>query len=535
MMKKLILILVALMPLPLLCQKTETGVITGEKTIGIRLTDSSDIKGTELLFNERIQWVSPDTTTGFLTLLTRGLSKNGKWLDNNGSLLQYDMNNGKILWSRPFNYLTGNLQQLSGALIMTVNNKSYCLDVLSGEEKWEVKNNIYLADPQYNIGIGYKFRTSTGYTNELEGIDLADGTVKWRRDLNREYSWNDAFFSNDSTLIILAAGIHALDPRSGEGWDYNTLTGKKDYRETAAVNALGVAAGLLTGNFFMATGSNLVRDMISNVIADSSSFYFASAERIARIDRFTGRVIWEYPFPGEIASNSVIFINDTLVCMINKGMANMGAKQISIGKPFVAAFGRHDGKSEYFSLIASDDDPVLSSANLNGEIWLVFKNRIMKFSVENGEITAQKDFTAETFGELRYFIGSQVFTRMGDGTLVGLTGTDTTKMFVYNSQGKIFSIDPVLEVADTLEASEMGIRYLWYDNYYFIYLDGKTYVIDIDGQPVAVIDASSGSFIEGNKFYSKNEKSIIAVDIESILPDRVTEVETPQEIIGSGL
>jgi outer membrane protein assembly factor BamB len=88
-------------------------------------------------------------------------------------------------------------------------NESYCLDTNKGNELWEVKNNIYFVDPTVNIGVGSKFKSSTGYSNELEGIDLKNGNVVWRRNLNRDYGWNDVFYTNDSNMILFNAGLHA--------------------------------------------------------------------------------------------------------------------------------------------------------------------------------------------------------------------------------------------------------------------------------------------------------------------------------------
>lgn len=51
----------------------------------------------------------------------------------------------------------------------------------------------------------------------LEGIDLNNGQVLWKRELNGEYGWNDVFYTNDSTLVVAAAGLHSLDTKTGKG------------------------------------------------------------------------------------------------------------------------------------------------------------------------------------------------------------------------------------------------------------------------------------------------------------------------------
>jgi len=225
-MRKIILGLSLLITITGFSQKSQIQVLNNDKTLGKILVDSSDIKGFEYVFPERIHETFIDTTTGFLTVQLRGLRKE-KWLSNTGNIIQFDIENQKVLWSKKIAYQSSNLQQFSKTMIYTVANKSYCLDINTGNELWEVKNNIYFVDPIDNIGIGYKFKSSTGYSNELEGIDLKNGNVVWKRDLNREYGWNDVYYTNDSTMIVVAAGLHAINIKTGKGWDYNTITGKK--------------------------------------------------------------------------------------------------------------------------------------------------------------------------------------------------------------------------------------------------------------------------------------------------------------------
>ena len=466
-------------------------VLHNEKIIGRTLLDSTDIKGTEYIFPERIHETFLDTTNGFLTVQLRGLRKE-KWLSNKGNILQYDLNNKNLLWSKKIAYQTSSLQQFSNTMIFTVANKSNCLDIKTGNEIWEVKNNIYYVDPVDNIGIGYRFKSSTGYSNELEGIDLKSGNVIWKRDLNREYGWNDVFYTN-------------------------TITGKKDYTGTAAANAVGVAAGLLTGTFVMSTGHNLVRDVVSNSLVDSLYIYLASKEQLVKIDKQTGEVAWNYPFPNDLASKSSIFMNDSVVFMVNKGYAFMGYRQLDFGKPFIAAFDRETGKQKYLSLINVKKDPILGFKILQEEVYLVFKNRIAKYSIQTGNQILEKEFPEDNFRELKYFVGNQVFVTNDNNDLVSLPQSDTSKVFVFTNQGKTLSIDSQLNVADTIDYEDLSIYYLRTADLKFIAKDKQTLIIDNEGKQIAEIEASTNAFLIGDTLYDKRDKSFIAIDLKEII------------------
>jgi outer membrane protein assembly factor BamB len=516
-MKKTILGFFLLITISGYSQKNQIQVSSNEKILGKSLVDNSVINGHEYVFSERIHETFLDTITGFLTVQLRGLSKNGKWLNNTGKIVQYDIKNQKVLWSKKIAYQTSHLQQFNKTMIYTVGNKSYCLDINSGNELWDVKNNIYFVDPVDNIGIGYKFKRSTGYSNELEGINLKNGNVLWKRDLNREYGWNDVFYINDSTMIVVAAGLHAVNINTGKGWDYNTITGKKDYTGTAAVNAVGAVAGLLTGTFVMSTGHNLVRNLVSNTIVDSSNIYFASKEQLVKIDKQSGEVVWKFPFPNDLASKSSIFMNDSLIFMINKGIAFMGNRQLDFGKPFFAAFNRQTGKQVFLSVINVKDDPILSSQIHDEEIFLVFKNKIVKYSMETGAEIIEKEFSKDNFGELKYFVGNQVFITDNNGDLLNLLQSDSTKVYVFTSQGKTLSLDENLNVTKTIDYGDLSIYYRRTVDFKFIAKDKNTLIVNNEGKKIAEVEVTSNAFMIGNTLYDTQDNRFIAIDLNEII------------------
>ncbi len=491
-------------------------ILHNEKVVGKNFIDNTEIRGVEYIFPERIHKTFLDTTNGFLTIQLRKLRKE-KWLSNTGNILQYDLNNEKLLWSKKIAYQTSSLQQFSNTMIFTIANKSNCLDITTGNEIWEVKNNIYYVDPIDNIGIGYRFKNSTDYSNELEGIDLKNGNVIWNRDLNREYGWNDIFYTNDSIMIIVAAGLHSININNGEGWDYNTITGKKDYTGTVAANAVGIAAGLLTGTFITSTGYNLVRDVVSNCLVDSSYIYFASKEQLSKIDKQTGKIVWCNPFPKDLASKSALFMNDSAVYMVNKGYAFMGQRRLDFGKPFISAFDRETGKQKYLILINVINDPILGSHLLQDELYLIFKNRIAKYSIQTGSQIIEKEFPEEDFGNLKYFVGNQVFVTNENNDLISLTQSDTSKVFVFTNQGKTLSIDNQLNVKDTIDYEELSIYYLRTADYKFITKNNQTLIIDNDGKRIAEIEATSNAFLIGERLYDKRDKSFLAIDLKDII------------------
>lgn len=497
-------------------QKNDFQVLSYEIILGKNLLTNSEIKGIQYIFPDRIHETFIDTISNYLTVQLRGLRKE-KWLNNKGIILQYDLSNKKLLWSKKIAYRISSLQQFTNTMIFTFALKNYYLDLNTGVELWELKNNIFYVDPIGNIGFAYRLKSSAGNSNELVGINLESGNPIWKRKLNREYGWNDLFYTNDSTMIVVAAGLHSININSGKGWDYNTITGKKDYTGTAIANAAGVATGLLTGTFVIATGHNLVRDLVSNVLLDSSYIYLASKEQLAKIDKQTGEIVWKNPFPKDFSSKSFIFINDSLVYMINYGFAFMGNRQLNFGKPFIAAYDRLTGNQKYFSFLDVKDEPILDFQVLNNEIFLVFKNRIAKYSKETGVLIIERDFPDDSFGELEYFVGNQVFVKSDNDDLISLHQSDTNKVFVFTNQGKTLSVDKQLNISKTIEYEDLSIYSLSLKDYKFLVKSNKTIIIDSKGKRVAEMDISSNAFLIGETLYDIQNDSLLAIDLKEIV------------------
>jgi len=500
-------------------QKNKFKVNTTNTILGKNLITNSDIYGIKYNFSERVHKTYLDTISDFLTVQLRGVSKNGKWLDNKGTILQYDLKNKKPLWTKKIMYQANSLQQFSNTIIFTKMNKSFCLNTFTGNELWQVKNDVYYVDPKNNIGIGYNSKNSSSYSNKLEGIDLKNGNVIWEKELNREYGWNGVYHTNDSTIIVVAAGLHAINTKNGKGWDYNTTTGKKNYTVPVGANVVGAVAGLLTGTIVTSVGHNLVRDVISNTLIDSSFIYFSSKEQLAKVGKLTGKVVWKYPFAKDLASKSSIFLNDSLVFLINRGIAYMGYRQLSFGKPFIAAFDKQTGKKKFLTLTKDKNDPILSYKIFNNDIYLVFKNHLAKYSKDTGELIKDKVYSKDSIGELRYFVGNQVFIKNKNDYFVSLNKSYKNKIFIFTSLGKILSIDNQLNIINKLDYKNLSIDYLHVKNYKFIAKNNKTLIINNRGKTVAEIKATSKAYLIKNTLYDKQNDNFIAIDLKDILKD----------------
>jgi outer membrane protein assembly factor BamB len=516
-MDKIILILaVIFLASPQAFTQKEMTVLSNSMNIGKNLVTGEPVLANEYTLSERIHDFQIDTLNKYMTIQLRGLSKNGKWLDNMGYVVRYDLEEKKVLWYKHIAYENSNIEQYGGVTLYTTGPISYCLNNETGEQIWKVENSLIIADPFKKIGIGYKVQAYEGLENMLEGIDLTTGKPIWQREISREYSWNDVFYLNDSTLLISASGLHTVNIYDGTGWDYYTVTGKKDYTASTVGTGVGIISGLLTGVYSVSTGHNLVRDVCSNVFVDSANIYFASREHLAKLNR-NGEVLWQKSLPDDLTSKSLIFTHDTDIIMVNKGCAYMGYRQLDFGTPFIASFDINNGEQNFLKTVSRGKKEIIKGIDfIDGDLILVFKDHISKYSINDGESIIDQQFNIEKSGVLFYFVSDQVFVQR-DSLFISLPDLDSTKHYLYTESGRILVLNSDLEIGNEIEPEDCYLFYLDKNDKKFIAQGYQTFVIDKNGRKMAEFSASRLSVFLNNKLYDAREISFLEISLERII------------------
>lgn len=490
-----------------------------EQIYGHNLYTNSDIIGTEHLFNGRINHVYFDTLSKNITIQLRELNKKGTRLKDKGFVILYDINKNEIKWSSRISYLTNYIQQFNSTIFRTTASQSFNLDLEYGYENWSIMNSFHLTDLKTNIGIGYKLSSSTNQPNKLRGIDLNDGDQVWKRKIDRSFGWNDYFYINDSTIIIAASGLHAVNTKTGLGWDYDTETGTKDYTGTIAVNAVGAVLGVLTGTFVMASGASIVHDVASNTLVDSSYLYFASQEKLAKVNKLTGDVLWNQAFNYGYASKSSLFMDDKTIFMINYGYAFMRNTSIDFGEPFISAYDKETGKQRFLTLLGNHTESILDYQILENKIYLVYKNEITVYSQSSGKLVTKQQFPVNEYGDLKFFVGEQVFMEDSINCLSNLNSLNPNHLFIYTSTGKILFLDQDIKISKEISTDDVNILSFTYKNCKFIKENEYSWIIDNKGNKIAQLNISPNAFVKDDILYDWIKRRLIKIELEEILKE----------------
>lgn len=490
-------------------------ISSNSKDIGFDFINQKAVKAVEYSFPERIDDILIDSLQQTLLLTLRGV-RNEKWLDNRGIGILYDPAANRVKWSKKMSFQTQSLAQYGGLTIYTTAGKSYCLDNETGDPVWEIKSSLILADGQQKIGIGYKVTTKPKEANLVQGIDLTNGMVMWDRIIGREYGWNDVLYINDSTILVVAAGLHSINLKTGKGWDYSTITGRADYAGSAAGTGLGVASGLLTGTYSVATGYNVIRDLVSNVLVEDDYIYFASKQTITKINK-EGKLQWRTILPEGSGSKSVIFKQGESIGMINLGYGIRGNRKLRVGSPFIASYNSENGTENYVTQVSEDQKKYIKGhKRLKGDVLLLFDDHVSSYSGKTGLILKKQEFDTKSYGDLEYFLGNQVYVPK-DYVYISLVDTAPENILIYTSKDKLFALNGDLNVDSEIETKDLYLRYFKANDLNFIAKDNKTVILNTGGEKVGELAVGRGSLFLKQRMYFLDQSRLVEVDLIDFL------------------
>lgn len=478
-----------------------------EKVFGKILSNDTEIKGTNYMFNDFIGAIHADTITNLLTLKVQFAIDDKKWLTDDGYVAVFDTKNQKIMWANGVNYQFGEVKQFNSAIINSNWNKgiSKILDQQNGNILWSTKCRFDYCDPQKLIGLSRCLEKNQKYPNVLHAVNLTTGAEIWSKEMNYEYGFNECLKINDSIIILASTGIHKVNINNGSGWDYNLVTGEK----------------------------NNIYDIVSNIVRENSKLYIASKEKLICLDENTGTVIWSTTLPKEAMSKSRLFIKDNMLYLINRGfvtkMQGFPRKvdvKTAYGNPFLGAYQLEDGIEKFLTTLPTKE--IINGMEVRGEtVSLCSKNNITKLSLNDGKLLATMSFNEKELGELFFFSGDlrfpyaqKLYYQSNDSLFHNLNLSDTTKEFVITSKFDVLILNEQLNTVGKINSDDLYLHFTSIDKYkLFTNLKNeyKTLILDKENKTYAEIEASSQAVLIGKTLYDYNKNNLTKIDLSTII------------------
>lgn len=485
-------------------------------TVGKNLKTQQDIPAIRYVLPERIYNFEVDTVNQQLVVILRKLTNKGRSYNLTGTLMVVDEKTNQQKWTKKIDYSVEKVALLNGLIMHSKGNKVTSLDIQTGKALWVIKNYMMYYRTDKKIGVGYQNPGFAKKFETLEGIDLNNGTVLWNRNFNNDYGINSFMHKNDSSFVINGSGIHQFNLANGKGWDYDAITGKKDYKEVVAKNVLGVSLAVITGVGFTANAPTMVSDIESNLLADKEFYYLASKNQLSKINQHNGSVVWSQALSEEETSKSVLFLKDSMVYMINKGFAYWGSKQIDFGIPFIAAFHQITGEKEYQIKLDKAQSRIYDYQLKNDSILFMYPDRLSWHSLKDGAELLSKKIALEKDVSFSFNVGEYAFTQQQQKAF-NLNAQNKNYYYFKTNNDKIVTFNEHFDQVNQNDLANFYRLDLKYKSHRFLTKEDETILMDENNNIVAQFNFGNRFWIKGTSIYVIDEHMLTVIPIAGFI------------------
>lgn len=486
-----------------LCQNLSEIDVKKNVVVGKVLATNSALTATQYVFNERIHDFHVDKKNGTFNVQLRR-KRNDEYLALKGNLLHYDFQHNSTRWIKEIVYLRYfDIIYFDIHVFLFNGVKSNLLNNNTGEIKYSIKKTINHVNNHLGIGIAYSNRSKT-YKNTVYGINIETGEELWEREINKDFNWNSYEYLNDTILLIASSGLHTLNLKTGQGWSYHAETGRNNIISKSGTSVAGRYFNTLEGVYF--NSSNFILgEVVSNIAKDQNSYYLASINEVAKVDKNTGKTIWTIPYSNQTASKSNIYLHDSLLLVVNMGHASIAGRSSEIGNTFIGAFNKYSGEQLYVNFLNNTDKVILASHFINNELVLLFEDSIAKYNPSNGQLLASNSVNITSNKVYaNNFANNNIFALIDTNKFVQLNTIDTLD-YCIRTHEKVIIYDNDFSIKKTLPFSELAVKF--YDNKYYKLLCNNTKIMVIDtlGKVLANFDLPFKTDLINNHIYNSSD------------------------------
>jgi hypothetical protein len=369
-------------------QTVEFEIKTSKKVVGKNLADNAELLADCHTFPKRIEKISVSIRPNEIAVFSRGVSPNGKWLDNNGNYFRYDYKRNKVNWSKKHSY-PDNLvwyYETDSVIIYNGGFRSWVLDYKTGEIlKYYKKNNIYHYQPNLNVGIAYGFDGAYG-PPVIRGFELTKGKELWHEELADKRGWDDLFVLSDSTVLVVSKGISLLNLKTGKVWQ-NTEVIKAKEPESYTASSFKLYKSLVIASFSEYQRDYNTKTNDNIVFIDSTEVFVINQNAVSSISLKNGSTNWNQSIIFKTGNNN-IRIDSNNFYVFNRDISNEEKTECN----FVFI-----NKSNGIKIFENHfDEQIIDYKIINGKAFFITENKILKFDLLTKTIELEKDLNLLT-------------------------------------------------------------------------------------------------------------------------------------------
>ncbi len=490
------------------------------KVLNSEIVLNGNVPATEYVFPKNIFWSYYDTTKNLLTVLTRLVNKGEYAYKNNGELLVYDLNENEIKWQMPFDFKKMSVSQTDSFLLVEKNYIKQPVNTSTGFPKGWVSNyNLRLINNEFKIGLFECCYDRDSNSLMLMGINLENGKEIWRKKVYAKYGWNEIIKQNDSTYIFNSDGIRSINILNGKGWYYSGIVGDESYKTANIANAIATMVGLMTGLFVYTIGADIAYGIHSNIYIDENAIFFAAKNKMYRLDN-KGYLKWEKDLPLDKMSRSLIFVTDSVLHVINLGIAFYNQNTVRYGEPFIAKYDASSGNEILFDDIEvkKTKQKELNYFHSYQDSFLFVRNHeVTKYSYSNALPVKSIELEKNNKENMIKVMDNKLnYIKVNDG-FKSLYELDSSRFNILTDSAKVFQFDSELNLVRHYEKGDVYKLFHVHNNIRLLLSGDNMAIVSNEGDLISEIGISYPLQVKNNYLLSVYRHKLTKYDLDKVV------------------
>jgi len=475
------------------------------ENVGFKIGKIDSIKGNFYNFDYDVFDYSLDSNMKNLFLVIRKTKEN--YYKNKGYAALLDLGTNKFVWKKKINAF--DLVDAKDALILSDGKFINYHHKSNGKLIWYIEDqNFYFNKPN-----------NLFFNREISAFDANTGVLKWNRNSDNNFGWNDSKFINDSLFVWASSGLHLANFKTGLGWDYKLVSGYSKPKMNAASNAAaiagGVALGLLTGFYVVpGGGENIIHGLSSNIAHTDSCIYYAASNKIISL-KIDGNMNWFSELKADSCGASKLILFKNYVLLLNTGYAYKNNQKINYGTANITLFDKRSGNKIYKKYLNTNQfiDVLILR---NNWLYYIVGNTLVKFDIEKGALVGE--FILDESKEIKnwFFVNNDaiyVSEKTNENVFKKL---DSVQIVVSSKEGKLKVITPNMDVSEIIDSENIFLNESVYKNNPIISKGEKTLLLSSTNSKLAEFNYYNPRLI-GNLICFKKRNKLITIDLDRII------------------
>jgi len=319
-------------------------------------------------------------------------------------------------------------------LLVSNDNRTVDFDRNLGFAIQRYTSKLFLSVPESQIAFTYASDTS----DMVSCIKLDSVEVIWTARIPRNEDWADVKMLDDTTMLVAASGLHALNLNRGLIWSIPLSTSLSNTGTLVYSPARNNTIKKVSQSFNTCVYDSIITQMSSNILIHDRKIFFASREEVIALAP-DGKVIWHCDLRDYEPAKMLIRAHNNQIQLVNFGLAAHLRNFVTRGIPFVLTLNIETGEIEDQYGLAELEN---LSDFMQSERGMSFgaKETMIEINESSAIVKSKLPLNVSKYGRFHEFIDGNNYYALKGEQYVTLNSIDNELIYFLADNNKVYGI-----------------------------------------------------------------------------------------------